>query len=202
MKTWSILPDPTLLSNPTFERLFSSDINKLDMAAALDSGKVILINTAKDVLKSEASAFFGRYMIALVMQAAFERAAQKEELRRPAFLYIDEAADYFDGNIDTLLVQARKFKLGVTLAHQFLDQLTPSLRASIMTNPAVRFAGGVSQKDANALDSDMRTTAGFLMAMRKSKTETEFSCYVRNVTDSAVKLCHPARHRGAGTQND
>ena len=180
-----------ILSNPTFERLFSSDANKLDMTAALDSGKVILINTAKDVLKSEASAFFGRYMIALVMQAAFERAAQKEEQRRPAFLYIDEAADYFDGNIDTLLIQARKFKLSVTLAHQFLDQLTPSLRASIMTNPAVRFAGGVSQKDANALDSDMRTTAGFLMGMHKKREETEFACYVRNVTHSAVKLVIP-----------
>lgn len=180
-----------ILSNPTFERLFSSDTNKLDMTAALDSGKVILINTAKDVLKSEASAFFGRYMIALVMQAAFERAAQREDQRRPAFLYIDEAADYFDGNIDTLLIQARKFKLGVTLAHQFLDQLTPSLRASIMTNPAVRFAGGVSQKDANALDSDMRTTAGFLMGMHKSRGETEFACYVRNVTRSAVQLKIP-----------
>lgn len=53
------------------------------------------------------------------------------------------------------LRQARKFKLGVTLAHQFLDQLTPALRASMMTNPGIRFAGGVSQKDANALDSDM-----------------------------------------------
>ena len=130
-------------------------------------------------------------MIALVMQAAFERAAQKEEQRRPAFLYIDEAADYFDDNIDTLLIQARKYKLGVTLAHQFLDQLTPNLRASIMTNPAIRFAGGMSRKDANALDSDMRTTAEFLMGMQKRKDETEFACYVRNFTRSAVKLAIP-----------
>lgn len=177
-----------ILSNPTFERLFSSDKNKLDMTTALNSGKIVLVNTAKDVLKAEASSFFGRYMIALVMQAAFERAAVSEGARRPAFLYIDEAADYFDGNIDTLLIQARKFKLGVTLAHQFLDQLTPGLRASIMANPAIRFAGGVSRKDANALDSDMRTTGDFLMAMRKRADATEFACYVRNDTDAAVKL--------------
>lgn len=180
-----------ILSNPTFERLFSSDKNKLDMVGALDTGKIVLINTAKDVLKSEASSFFGRYMIALVMQAAFERAAVPEHARRAAFLYIDEAADYFDANIDTLLIQARKFKLGVTMAHQFLDQLTSGLRASVMANPTIRFAGGVSRKDANALDADMRTTGDFLMAMRKRADATEFACYVRNVTSAAVKLDIP-----------
>lgn len=180
-----------ILSNPTFERMFSSERNRLDMATALNSGKVVLINTAKDTLKSEASSFFGRYMIALVMQAVFERAAMPEDKRRPAFLYVDEAADYFDDNIDTLLIQARKYKLGVTLAHQFLDQLAPNLRASVMTNPSIRFAGGVSRKDANALDADMRTTADFLMNMRKTGAATEFACYVRNETPAAVKITVP-----------
>ena len=89
------------------------------------------------------------------------------------------------------MIQARKFKLGVTLAHQFLDQLKPELRASVMTNPAIRFAGGVSRKDANALDSDMRTTNDFLMAMRKRENATEFACYIRNATPAAVKLSIP-----------
>jgi hypothetical protein len=180
-----------VLSNPTFERMFSHPKNAFDMKAAFDGGKVVLINTAKDVLKSEASAIFGRYMIALAMQAALERAADPESSRRPAFLYIDEAADYFDQNIDTLLIQARKYKVGITLAHQHLDQLTPSLRASIMTNPAVRFVGGVSEKDAHALDADMRTTSDFLMGMRKRATDTEFACYVRNYTASALVLRVP-----------
>ena len=94
--------------------MFSHPKNAFDMKAAFDSGKVVLINTAKDVLKAEASAIFGRYMIALAMQAALERAADPEASRRPAFLYIDEAADYFDQNIDTLLIQARKYKVGIT----------------------------------------------------------------------------------------
>ena len=79
----------------------------------------------------------------------------------------------------------------MTLAHQFLDQLSPSLRASVMANPAIRFAGGVSHRDANALDADMRTTSDFLMGMRKGATATEFACYVRNVTPAAAKLTVP-----------
>ena len=76
--------------------MFSNPRNKLDLKTTLDGGKIILVNTAKDVLKDEASSFFGRYIIALVMQAAFERAAQPEHQRWPAFLYIDEASEYFD----------------------------------------------------------------------------------------------------------
>jgi hypothetical protein len=180
-----------ILSNPTFERMFSHPRNALDMKRVLDDGKVVLVNTAKDVLKSEASATFGRFVIALILQAALERAADPIASRRPAFVYVDEAADYFDDNIDTLLIQARKYKVGLTVAHQFLDQLTPALRASVMTNPAIRFAGGVSDKDARALASDMRTTSSFLMGTRKRKVDTEFACYVRNHTGAAFSLNLP-----------
>ena len=180
-----------LLSNPTFERMFSHPRNALDMKAALDQGKVILINTAKDVLKAEASQMFGRYMIALIMQAALERAADPEHLRRPAFVYIDEAADYFDENIDTLLIQARKYKVGLTFAHQHLDQLSTKLYSSVMTNPAVRFAGGISASDARALAPEMRTSVDHLLLPKKSARATEFATYVRNLTAAPVILSVP-----------
>jgi hypothetical protein len=171
--------------------MFSHPRNALDMKAALDQGKVILINTAKDVLKAEASQMFGRYMIALIMQAALERAADPEHLRRPAFVYIDEAADYFDENIDTLLVQARKYKVGLTFAHQHLDQLSTKLYSSVMTNPAVRFAGGISASDARALAPEMRTSVDHLLLPKKSARSTEFATYVRNLTTSPVILSVP-----------
>ena len=180
-----------LLSNPTFERMFSHPRNALDMKAALDQGKVILINTAKDVLKAEASQMFGRYMIALIMQAALERAADPEHLRRPAFVYIDEAADYFDENIDTLLIQARKYKVGLTFAHQHLDQLSPKLYSSVMTNPAIRFVGGISASDARALAPEMRTTVDHLLTPNKTARATEFATYVRNTTTAPVILSVP-----------
>ncbi len=180
-----------ILSNPTFERMFSHPHNALDMKRVLDEGKIVLVNTAKDVLKSEASATFGRFAIALILQAALERAADPIASRRAAFVYVDEAADYFDDNIDTLLIQARKYKVGLTVAHQFLDQLTPDLRASVMTNPAIRFAGGLSDKDARALASDMRTSASFLLRTAKRQRGTEFACFVRHHTGTAITLDLP-----------
>ena len=180
-----------ILSNPTFERMFSHPRNAIDMKRLLDGGKVLLVNTAKDVLKGEASAIFGRFVIALIMQAAFERAADPVHKRRPAFIYIDEAAEYFDDNIDTLLIQARKFNVGLVFAHQFLDQLTPGLRGSVMTNPAIRFAGGLSHRDASALAPDMRTTSDFLLGSNKRRHDTQFATFVRHMTSSAIRLAVP-----------
>jgi hypothetical protein len=179
-----------IIENQTFERMFSAPRNKIDIPTALNEGKIVLVNTAKDFLKS-GSSILGRYFIALTLQAALERAAVPEGQRRPAFLYIDEAAEYFDNNIDNLLNQARKYKLGMVMAHQYLDQLAGGLRASIASNTSIKLAGGVSDRDARSIAPDMRTTPTFILDQRKGAAETHFACYVRNATASALSLTIP-----------
>src|SRR6202030_1585125 len=181
----------SVLQVPAFDRMFASKTNKLDMFEALQNGSVVLINTSKALLKTDASALFGRYMIARVISAAFERIAVAGDKRNPAFLIVDEAAEYFDENLETLLSQARKFNVGVLFAHQHLDQLTPALRAAVAANTSIKLAGGVSDRDARALARDMRTTAEFVGEMRKLPHSTEFACFVRNYTGSAVRLQIP-----------
>lgn len=178
-----------VLSVPAFDRMFSAEENRVDMFDAMQSGKVILVNTSKALLKSDASALFGRYMIALVIRAVYERVATKD--RHPAFLIVDEASEYFDENIQSLLEQARKYNVGLVLAHQHLDQLSASLRSAISANTAIKLAGGVNDRDARALAPDMRTESAFISSMRKRAKSTEFACYIRNTTDSAVRLAVP-----------
>ena len=91
-----------------FERMFASPQNRLDLFPVLNDGGIVLVNTAKDFMKSEASSMFGRYIIALTFKAAMERAILPEHERRPTFLWVDEASEYFDDQIDDLLNQARK----------------------------------------------------------------------------------------------
>jgi hypothetical protein len=180
-----------ILENPTFERMMTAKENRIDMFKALNAGKIVLVNTAKDFLKAERSSLLGRTFIMLTMQAAFERAALPADKRHPAFLIIDEAADYFDSNIDDLLTQARKFKLGVVAAHQYLGQLTPSLRASLAANTSIKLAGGVSNDDARNLAKDMRTSPEFIANQRKRRDHTQFATYIRNHTDEALSLSVP-----------
>lgn len=180
-----------VLSNATFDRMFSHPRSKVDMYGALQSGKIVLINTAKDLLGHEGASILGRFFIALIAQAAQRRAIIAQHERNPAFVYIDEAADYFDVTVDHLLNQARKYKVGMVLAHQNLDQLSLSLRASIFASTSIKYAGGVSSKDATVFAGEMRSEREFLESMRKRDRETTFACHVRNVTARALGVSVP-----------
>lgn len=180
-----------VLSNSTFERMFSHERNKVDLYDAMSAGKIVLINTAKELLTHDGAAIFGRFFIALVAQASLQRSALQPHERNPAFVYIDEAQDYFDDKIGQLLNQARKYRVGMVLAHQNLDQLSLGLRSTIMSSTSIKLAGGVSAKDARALAEDMRCDDEFLQKMRKSKERTEFACFVRNFTPKAVQVSVP-----------
>ena len=157
----------------------------------LNQGKIVLINTAKDLLGQEGTAIFGRFFIALISQATQQRAAIPSHERRPTFVYIDEAQDYFDDGISNLLNQARKYRVGLIFSHQNLDQLGSGLRSSVLSSTTIKFAGGVSAKDARTLSSEFHCDADFLVNQKKGKASSEFACYIKNFTSAALTVSIP-----------
>ena len=133
-----------VLSNPVLERMFTNTRNKIDVFAALNGGKVLLINTAKDLLKQDGCEILGRFFISLIVQAIQERAAIPANRRMDSFIYIDEAQDYFsegDKNLEIMFSQARKYRAGITIANQTLGQFPPRpalLRARLDRDQAGR----------------------------------------------------------------
>jgi hypothetical protein len=181
-----------ILRVPAFERMFTG-VNKVDFFAEMNKGTIIVVNTSENLLKA-GSATFGRYIIARVMAAAFERAPIPPDHRRPAFLIVDEAAQYFDETFDTLLNRVRQFKLGVVIAFQNTQQANDKLKASIASSTAVKYAGGTSFEDARWLAREMRCDADFILAQKRDGRPpkwAQFACYVRNFTGSAVSLTVP-----------
>ena len=187
-----------ILENQTFERMFSHPRSKLDLFAEMNAGKVILINTAKDLLKEQGTEIFGRFFIALIAQAAQERATLPERKRTPTIVYIDEAQDYFDRNIGLILAQARKYNVGMVLAHQYLGQLEPKLQEAFAANTAIKFAGGVSAKDARALAPMLYCGPELIEAQPKGS----FAAHVRGQTKAAVPLAFPFGYMEAMPQMD
>lgn len=176
-----------ILENQTFERMFSHPRSKLDLFSEMNAGKVILINTAKDLLKEQGTEIFGRFFIALIAQAAQERATLPAHKRMPTIVYVDEAQDYFDRNIGIILAQARKQNVGMVLSHQFLGQLEPKLQEAFAANTAIKFAGGVSAKDARSLAPMLYCQPEFIEAQPKAS----FAAHVRGQTKSALPLRFP-----------
>ncbi len=173
-----------ILENQTFERMFSHPRSKLDLFSEMNAGKVILINTAKDLLKEQGTEIFGRFFIALIAQAAQERATLPANKRMPTIVYVDEAADYFDRNMAQITQTARKYSVGMVLAHQFLGQLEPKLQEAFAANTAIKFAGGVSAKDARSLAPMLYCQPEFIEAQPKAS----FAAHVRGQTKTAVPL--------------
>ena len=176
----------TLLENPAIFRMFSSPRNLFSIGELMDQRKVILVNTAKDFLQEGASAFFGRFFVSLLLQSAQSRASRKERI--DTYFLVDEAQEYVDRNISTLLVQARKYRVSVILAHQYLNQLPSDALQSVMGNTLTKFAGRVSASDARALAPDLHTTKEFLSSIKK----LTFALYVSDDMQNAITINVPA----------
>lgn len=171
-----------ILENQTFERMFSHPRNKLDMFTEMNEGRVILISTSKDLLKESGTKVFGRFFIAMIAQSALERAAIPEQERMPTFIYVDECHEYVDSNVTQILEQARKQKIGMVLAHQYLAQIDSKLLQSFSSNTSIKFTGGVSAKDARQLAPDMRTKPEFIDDV---PTGT-FAAFIKGITPAAA----------------
>jgi Type IV secretion-system coupling protein DNA-binding domain len=184
-RLWSVL------STPSFERMFAQHENKLDLFHALQKGSIILVNTAKDLLKSEGSQLFGRFFLKLIEQAALERAIISPAARTPTYVYVDEAQEYFDDSVETLLRQARKFRVAIITACQSLDSLSPRLRSALLTNTSVKCAGGLSAHEARAIAAELGTSAEFLASLRRQPTATEFALWAKNLIPHAIRLPVP-----------
>ncbi|MEH6792069.1 hypothetical protein [Parasphingorhabdus sp.] len=113
--------------------------------------------------------------------------ALPEHKRMPTMVYVDEAQDYFDRNIGIILAQARKFNVGMVLAHQFLGQLDPKLQEAFGAHTCIKFAGGVSAKDARSMAPMLYCDAGLI----ESQPKGSFAAHIRGVTKGAVPLQFP-----------
>jgi hypothetical protein len=153
------------LNLPAFSRMFGATENKLDLFNLMQSGSVILVNTSKSLLGDQGSAFFGRWIVSLLIRAAYERIAVKYPRR--TLLLIDEASDYVDQSFEKILSKVRQFNVGCLMAFQDTSQIR--ILRPLFSNTSVKLAGGVSDHDARAIASDMRTDKDFLMSMKQTK---------------------------------
>ena len=149
----------SLLSNTTISRLFTSPVNRLDIGKEMDKGKIILINTHRSLLGRNGCAFFGRFFLSQISQATIHRLNIPENKRRPTFVYIDECGDYLqtdDANVTDLLDKARKYRVGLTLAHQRIGQLTAGVYSAFKANSAIKIVGSPEDGNVNTLLRDLR----------------------------------------------
>ncbi|MDA8118242.1 MAG: type IV secretion system DNA-binding domain-containing protein [Actinomycetota bacterium] len=105
--------------------------NDYDPREWMDKGKVVVVNLASGVLGLDYARFLGGLLCSVIHRSALSRADVDEAKRRPFHLYLDEVQDLQSGALAEMLSEARKYGLGVVLAHQSMGQLEDSLADAV-----------------------------------------------------------------------
>lgn len=125
--------------------------NKMNLADIMDNRKILLVKLSKGQLGESNANLIGAMMITRIYQVAMMRAEKREEDRVPFSVYIDEFQNFATDTFENILSEVRKYKLNITVAHQYMDQLSPSLRRTIFGNVANIISFRVGAEDAAIL---------------------------------------------------
>jgi hypothetical protein len=135
--------------------------SSFEIGQAMQENKIILVNLSKGLLGPINSELIGRMVVTQLQVAAMKRAGMDEAQRVPYYLYVDECQNYVSKSIESILSEARKYKLGIILAHQYLDQLKKDglgggmdLSKAIFGNIGNMLAYKVGAPDAEPLEKE------------------------------------------------
>jgi len=143
----------TFLAKKPIRHMVSQPENRLDFAQIMDSGKIFLAKLPEGLLGKENSYLLGTLMVSKFQQMAMSRQAQQIAARRDFWIYIDEFANFITPSMAEILSGARKYRIGLTLAHHELHQLQrdPEVASAVMSHPFTRIVFRVGDDDAKKL---------------------------------------------------
>jgi len=141
------------LLRPSLRAVLGQREPRFQLSQVFTEHKILLVPLRKAILGPEAAALLGSLVVAQLWQAIQARAAVPASKRRPVLVYIDEVQDYLHlpTDLSDALAQARGFGVGFTLAHQYLGQLPPPMRAAVLANARSRVCFQLNREDAAQL---------------------------------------------------
>jgi len=123
-----------------------------DLAKIMSEGKIFLANLSKGLTGEVNSSLLGLILVSKIQMAAMATAKVPIEQRKDFYLYIDEFQSFATNSIATILSEARKYKLNLILAHQYIPQLTPEIRDAVFGNVGTMGAYKIGADDAEFLE--------------------------------------------------
>ncbi|KKW47718.1 hypothetical protein A3C21_03090 [Candidatus Kaiserbacteria bacterium RIFCSPHIGHO2_02_FULL_59_21] len=147
------------LTNDIMRPVVSQEKSAFDFREIMDGKKIFLANLSKGRLGERNTSLLGLILVSKFLQAAFSRVDTKGDL--PIFyLYIDEFQNFATPSIGTILSEARKYKLSLVIAHQFIAQLDEKIRDAVVGNVGTKAAFRVGTTDAEFLAKQFEPVFG------------------------------------------
>lgn len=141
------------VENTMLRNIIGQPHSAFDLGKIMDEGKIFLANLSKGRTGEINSALLGLILVSKLQMAAMRRAQFKtEQERKDFYLYIDEFQNFTTDSIATILSEARKYRLNLNLAHQFIAQLDEKIRDAVFGNVGSLVAFRVGAEDAQLLE--------------------------------------------------
>ncbi|MCS7093462.1 MAG: type IV secretion system DNA-binding domain-containing protein [Patescibacteria group bacterium] len=142
------------VTNKTMRNIIGQSRSAFDFRQIMDEEKILLINLSKGKLGEENSSFLGLVLIPKILVAAMSRQEVPEDQRRDFFLYVDEFQNFATPDFATILSEARKYRLNLTVANQFIGQMEEEVKNAVFGNVGTLISFRVGVTDAAYLQRE------------------------------------------------
>lgn len=144
-----------MLAHPAIKRVLIENPHEVSLRKAMDEKKIILVNLSKGHLGEDVAHILGALLISSISSAAFSRVDTEEDLRVPHMVYMDEFHNFTTLSLVNMFSELRKFKVGMTLAHQYMHQLDEEIRQAILGNAGTIISFRIGTEDAMYMSKEM-----------------------------------------------
>jgi len=152
------------LSHPAIRHIISQPKNTIDIRKIMDERRILIVNLSKGSVGELPCRLFGALLVSAITSAAFSRSDIEEDQREPFDLVLDEFSSVITTDITTILSEARKYRLRLTLASQYLSQIPDDILAAVFGNAGtyISFRLGTGDAAEMARQFDIEDENAFL----------------------------------------
>ncbi|MDB5009195.1 MAG: ATP-binding protein [Mucilaginibacter sp.] len=147
----------------------------------MNNGKILICNLSKGLIGEEVSQILGSLLTTSIQTAAMRRAKIPEQDRRPFMIFIDECHSFITTSFASMLSEVRKYKVGLFLTHQYLEQLPEEVRSGILGNVGTTITFRLGPTNAKIMEQEFYP----VFKMDDFINLTAFSIYLKLLIDGA-----------------
>ena len=139
-------------ANPIIRNIIGQPKSTFNIREIMDEGKILIVNLSKGLIGEDNAAILGSFLVTKIQLAAMSRSdIPNIEDRRPFYLYVDEFQNFATDSFATILSEARKYGLNLTVANQYVSQMSDTVRDAVFGNVGTMISFRVSADDAPLL---------------------------------------------------
>ncbi|MEK7452828.1 MAG: type IV secretion system DNA-binding domain-containing protein [Patescibacteria group bacterium] len=142
------------LTNPLIRNIVGQQRSSINIREIMDNKKILIVNVSKGRIGEDTSKLLGAMIITKIQQAAMSRIDTPEKDREDFFLYVDEFQNFATESFADILSEARKYRLSLILAHQYVNQLIEEVRDAVIGNVGTLTLFRIGAEDAEFFEKE------------------------------------------------